>query len=84
MLFWIPAGAGMTKMKVSSSARGDECREQPLVAFGKPVFGMPLHADAEAPARVFDALDHAVGHVGLVGALRRIGGRPEAADGRLP
>ena len=29
-------------------------------------------------------LAHAVGHVGLVGALRRIGGRPEAADGRLP
>src|SRR5262245_13763799 len=46
---------------VMSAAGGDERPEQRLVGGGRPVFGMPLHADAEALARILDALDHAVG-----------------------
>src|SRR5260221_3645534 len=44
-----------------SAAGGDEGPEQRLVGRGGAIFGMPLHADAEALGRILDALDDAVG-----------------------
>ena len=40
--------------------RRDERRDQGRVAGADAVFGMPLHAEAEAARRVLDRLDHAV------------------------
>src|SRR5215469_9351341 len=45
-----------------SVARGvDEAAEDAPVAVAQPVLRMPLHTEDEAPLRVLDAFDHAVG-----------------------
>src|SRR5262245_51267529 len=46
---------------MGSAAGGNERVEDAVVAGADRIFGVPLHAEAEAPLGDLDALDHAVG-----------------------
>src|SRR5690349_17868470 len=48
-------------LMAGSAAGGNEGVEDAVVAGADRIFGMPLHAEAEAPLGDLDALDHAVG-----------------------